>query len=499
MHPVNLADALMAMSLAQPDKPAVIEAGVSLTRSQFMDLSARWRTVLAGTGIGSGDRIGVACQSELDSLAAYVGLWLLNAAPVPMDFRSRRAERTKYARSFSLKTIIETRTPPGEGEYPAICVDDSWRKAIADAIPEYERHCDDGDHPAFIALTSGTTGKPQGFLQSHHCFYLRYTNVMTCKPNFGYGERYLSLMPMHFGGARAIVIYALLDGATIQFHGPLFTANEVVETIRRDRVSSTWMVPSVLQEMMSLADGVAPLLPDLEVLQCGGATVSPDIKREVRKRLCPGFIEIFAATAPGSITSLYGADLETHAETVGRPFRHVLAEIVDPDGTPLPRNEVGRLRVRSPGMPSGVIRDSGSTIQPVEGILDGWAYSGDLAAITEDGFLRLAGRVSDIIIRSGANILPKEIESTLIQHAAVRDVCVVGVPSESVGEEIVAIIESDSPQIEPELAALCSRELSPYKRPRMFKFVDRIPRNELGKLPKTAVMALLRPPEQPST
>lgn len=499
MQPVNLADVMMALARSDPDRPAIVEGGSQLTCQQLVLRSAKFRTVLEGMGIAHGDLVGVACHNELDNITLYIALWLLNATPVPMDFRSRRAERAEYTTGFDLKAVVETRSPPGKGTYPAVRIDDAFQAAVVEATPKFERRDQEGSSLAFITLTSGTTGKPQGIAQSHECFYLRFMNLMTCRAGFNSGERYLSVLPSHFAGARAIMMYALLNGSTVQFLGPLFTVEEIAETIQRDRISSVWVVPSILRGMMALAVDDKVSFSGLDSLWCGGAAIDREIKLEAHRRLGPGFVEFFAASATGTISALYGDDLKTHTETVGRPFRHVLADIVDAEGNSLPRNEVGRLRIRAPGMPTGVLRFSEPGILPSEGVLDGWAYSGDLAAITDDGFLRLAGRVSDVIIRSGANVFPKEIEDVLIRHADVRDVCVVGIPSKELGEEIVAVVESEAPVDQSDLIAMCSRELSPHKRPRMFKFVDKLPRTEQGKLPRADVVALIgQSPDQES-
>ncbi len=489
MRTVNLADVLIAVSRSAPEATALKDDEECLSFGQMIDRAARTRAVLAGLGIRAGDRVGVAGHRDLENIVIYIALWLMNAVAVPIDFRSRRGERARHAETFQLKAIVESRTATGAGDYRQILLDEDWRRGVAKAEPEFERP-GASDHPAFIALTSGTTGLPRGVVQSHESFYLRYKNFRTAETVPNAGGRYLNLFPMSSAAARALSLYSLLDGTTIQFHAPLFDTGEVIETIKRDRITATWVIPQLLQDFLARSAPPYPIFPDLDFLACGGAPLGPEEKKLARRRLSPNFIEFFAASSAGTVSALTGDDLETNPLSVGRPLPHVLVEIVDRDNRPLAIGETGRLRVRAPGMVNEIIRNSAVEDVSEEEIVEGWAYTGDLAMLSEDGFLTICGRASDMIIQSGANVFPREIETLLIQHEAVTDVSVVGVPSREYGEKVVALVVAESGVDVSELHAVARRELPPNKRPKVIGLVDRIPRSELGKVKKSALLEL---------
>ena len=490
MGTVNLADVLIAVSRSAPERAALKDDEECLSFGQMIDRAACIRAVLAGAGIGPGDRVGVAGHRDLENVVIYIALWLINAVAVPIDFRSRRGERSRHAETFQLKAIIESRTAAGEGDYPRILLDEAWRRGVAKAEPEYDRP-DANDHPAFIALTSGTTGFPRGVVMSHESFYVKYLSHHSVMRNRKSGARYLNLFPLSFSAARVLCLFGLLDGATIQFHAPLFDTGDVLETIQRDGINSIFVVPQTAREMLSVAPSNGTLLTDMDFLITGGANLDTDLKRDLRRLVTPAFIESYAAATTGMISALQGEAVENRPETVGRLLRHVLAQTVDEDNRLLSAGATGRLRVRVPGMATEVIRGASDEVA-VSGdeISGGWVYTGDIASLSADGFLTLKGRSSDMIIRSAVNIYPREIEEILMRHDGVQDVCVVAVPDVEHGEEVAAVIVGDGSVDAAALAALCVRELPSQKRPRIFRFVDSIPRSVQGKLVKSNIIQL---------
>lgn len=175
-----------------------------------------------------------------------------------------------------------------------------------------------------------------------------------------------------------------------------------------------------------------------------------------------------------------GADLQARPDTDGRILPMVRAEVVDEQDRIVPAGEVGAMRIRSHGMADRLYddkaRDSGDKIR------DGWAYTGDLARISADGFLSVVGRTTDMIIRGGANVYPAEIEAALVKHPHIKEAAVTGYSNLELGEEIAAFVVTSAPLSEADIASHCRVTLPPDKRPRKFVFLQSLPRNANGKV-----------------
>ncbi len=166
--------------------------------------------------------------------------------------------------------------------------------------------------------------------------------------------------------------------------------------------------------------------------------------------------------------------------SVGRVLPHARLEIVDENDRPLKRGETGIVRVCSPGMPDTIYRDqfreSGDRLR------NGWAYPGDIGSVDKDGFLRILGRASEVIIRGGANVHPSEIEAVVSKVAGVREAAAVGYAKSREGEEIAVFVTTDGNVSEEDILAFCRGQLPPDKRPRKVVFVNTLPRNNSGKV-----------------
>ena len=217
-------------------------------------------------------------------------------------------------------------------------------------------------------------------------------------------------------------------------------------------------------------------------------------KIAARQTLTSGFLENYGSTMAGMLTLLESRDIEAHGDSVGRPLTHVRLEIVDSQGRPLPAGEVGGIRARTPGVAEPLSLGSGEEEQRTSDLLvDGWIYPGDLGALDENGFLKIVGRTSDMIIRGGAKVYPSEVEGVLAEHPAVAEVAVVGCPDQVLGEEVAAFVVLRSKAEPRELLAYCRSKLQPDKQPREIFIIDALPRNANGKLVRRELIGQLPP------
>jgi long-chain acyl-CoA synthetase len=476
LNSVRLTDVFVGLANRWGDRPAVVSPHLSLSYSELVARAAQAARDLQASGIEPGARVGLALRDSAETIVSMIALWMAGATAVPIDFRSKAAERATLAGEFDLIAIMEDRRAPA-ATYSSILVDASWTERIArrDATPLWPSgEC----APAIISLTSGTTSRPVGFVLDHDRALFR---SITPLPSH-YGESLLNPLSLSFSGSRSHTLSALFRGAAVRFYPVLFSPQELAEAITAWKISSLCAVPTVIRNLVELARGRStPLFLGLEALYSIGAPMLPDEKLEVSVTLCRNFIQDYGSTVSGCMSSLYGPDLSARPDTVGRAQPFVALQVVDENDQPMPPGEVGNIRGRAPGMARTMFggaasRAGGDTLK------EGWAYPGDIGVLDDKGYLRLMGRSSDLIIRGGANVHPSEVEAVIAEYDGVRDVVVVGFTKLPEGQEIAAFIVGSDGLSEAALVAHCRARLGPDKRPRRFLFVNELPRNANGKI-----------------
>jgi long-chain acyl-CoA synthetase len=475
LNSVRLTDVFAGLAGRWKGHPAVVSQRVNLTFDELLERAARSALELQASGIEPGARVAIALRDSGETVVLMIALWMLGATPVPVDFRSNAAERGKLAGEFDLLAVLEDRQAQA-ASYASVLVDQSWGERIArhDGTPLWPSG---GSAPALISLTSGTTARPVGFVLDHERLLFR---SMTPLPG-RYGGCLLNPLALSFSGSRSHTLSALLQGATVRFYPVLFSPEELAEAIVEWKVGSLCAVPTIIRALLELSGSrPTPLFTQLEGLYSIGAPMQAEEKLAVIARLSQNFIQDYGSTVAGCMSTLYGPDVETHPETVGRVQPLVALQVVDGEDRPLPAGEIGHIRVRTPGMATtmygGAVRESGDKLK------DGWAYPGDLGVLDDNSFLSLMGRSSEVIIRGGANVHPSEVEAVIAQHESVRDVVVIGFTKMPEGQEIAAFVVSSSDLTEAALDVHCCNRLAPDKRPRKFVFVAELPRNANGKV-----------------
>jgi long-chain acyl-CoA synthetase len=437
--------------------------------------------------------MGIATRNSLEAMVSMIGLWALGATAVHIDFRARAEEKKRLSDEFELAAILEDHRA-SEASHVSIVLDGRWNERVeqqsGDPLAPPSHHA-----PAVITLTSGTTGRPIGIVASHENLLLRY--MMHIQEGLhGRGLRYLSAIPLSNAASRNHCLIRLLDGATIHFLPSLFGAAELADAALSVKATSIFVVPTVLRELIMLnRSGQTPLLPDLEMMFLAGAFTAPDEKREAIRLVTPQIYEIYSSVICGNISLLRPEEMSSHGETVGRVFRHVRLEIVDEHDRPLPHGEAGLLRACSPGMPNAIYGDkhrvSGDRLR------DGWAYPGDIASLDLNGYVRILGRSSEVIIRGGVNVHPSEIESVVAKLPGVIEAAAVGYPSKREGEEIAVFVIAAPGIQEDTILSHCRRQMLPDKCPRRVILVNEFPRSHAGKiLRKELANSLVLPPEE---
>jgi len=344
---------------------------------------------------------------------------------------------------------------------------------------------------AQLLYTSGTTGRPKGALLTHRALT---NNARLAFRAMGVGPDDLLVNPMplfHVGGVMCTLGAVSATAAHVLM--PRFSPALQLELIETYRATLLLGVPTMMIAMMGHPDLAERDVSSLRRALAGGAVSPPDLVRQVEARLGVTYSISLAQTESScSITMSGSADsADDRAETLGRPLPDTEVRIVDlRTGETAACGAVGEICTRGYLVMRGYLNAPGATAAAVDA--DGWLRTGDLGSMDERGYLRIAGRITDMIIRGGENIYPREIEEVLIGHPAVADASVLGFPDEHYGEAVAAAIRPAGPDtavddLPDELAEFCRARLAAYKVPIRWLITDAFPLTASGKVRKDAL------------
>jgi fatty-acyl-CoA synthase len=364
-----------------------------------------------------------------------------------------------------------------------------WAAFCASGSPtEPLPEVDPGD-PAQIQYTSGTTGFPKGAV-IHHRGFTNNARYVVGQLQMAAGVVLVNPMPLfHTAGSGCCTLGPVQAQAT-QVLMPFFDPALLLELNEAERGAIFAGVPTMLFAALDHPDFARRNLSSARLAFSGGALVPPQLVRRVRQELGIPFVIVYAQTeASPVITGTQPADHpDDQAETVGRPFPQTEVKIVDPgSGQTTPLGQIGEICTRGYHVMTGYFDNPESTAEAID--TDGWLHTDDLGSMDARGYLRVEGRLKEMIIRGGENIYPREIEMVLLGHPAVADVAVVGIPDQRWGEQVAAFIRPvpGSAPAEADLDAFCRERLAGFKVPRIWQMLDMFPITPSGKVQKFAL------------
>ncbi|MDQ3808804.1 MAG: AMP-binding protein [Chloroflexota bacterium] len=463
---------------------------------------------LLAHGVQKGHRVGIWAPNRLEWVVvqyatARIGAILVNINPayktaeLEYVLRESGVSLLILARNFrqndyvSMLAEVRERCP---GLREALVLEDDWSTLLAsaeqvgeDALVQREAALQ-FDDPINIQYTSGTTGAPKGATLSHHNIL---NNAYFSGRQLRYTERDRVCVPVPFYHCFGMVLGNLgctTHGACIVVPGESFEPLAVLETVQAERCTSLYGVPT-----MFIAELDHPRFEDFDLSSLrtgmmGGAPCPVEVMKKVQDRMHLREITIICGmteTSPISTQTAVDDPLDKQVGTVGRAQAHVEIKIVDPaTGQVVPRGMPGEQCTRGYSVMLGYWNNPEATRQAIDAAR--WMHTGDLATMDEQGYVRIVGRLKDMLIRGGENIYPREIEEFLYTHPAVSDVQVIGVPDHKYGEEVMAWVRlKDGAQVRSEeLVAHCRGKIATYKIPRYWKFVDAFPMTVTGKIQK---------------
>ncbi|MGD9980897.1 MAG: class I adenylate-forming enzyme family protein [Hyphomonadaceae bacterium] len=340
--------------------------------------------------------------------------------------------------------------------------------------------------PVQIQYTSGTTGFPKGALLHHNGLIRNGVDTLT-RGGVTPGAVFINNMPLfHCSGCAILVGGGLALGCTMLLT-PMFDPAPIVRAIERERCEFVFGVPTMIVALIDEVQRSGRNVSSVKRLMSGGAMVAPELCRKAREVFGAPIQIVYGQTESSPvITGCWNDDtLKDLTETIGQPQPHVEVSIRDPQTNVVaPIGEQGEICCRGYLVMKGYNDNPEATAKAIDP--DGWLHTGDLGRMDARGYLKITGRVKDMIIRGGENLFPAEIENVMLEHPAVTEVAVVGIPDEKWGEQVACFMRSargDKP-VSAELKAFIRDRLSPQKTPAFWIWVDDWPLTGSGKIQK---------------
>lgn len=353
------------------------------------------------------------------------------------------------------------------------------------------------DHIVSIAYTGGTTGNPKGVIGTAQAMSTM-TQIQLAEWEWPENPRFLMCTPLSHAGAAFFVPTVIKGGCLVVLSR--FDPAEVLETIERERITATMLVPSMLYALMDHPDSHTRDLSSLETVYYGASAINPVRLKEAIDRFGPIFAQYYGQSeAPMAITYLAKADhVVAGAESVperlsscGRPSVFLRTALLDEDGQPVAPGEPGEICVAGPLLAGGYWNLPDETAATFR---DGWMHTGDVAREDEDGFWYIVDRTKDMIVTGGFNVFPREVEDVIAEHPAVAQVGVIGTPDEKWGEAVTAIVvlrdgQELTDQVVAEIQASVKERKGAVQAPKQVVAIDALPLTGLGKPDKKTLRA----------
>jgi long-chain acyl-CoA synthetase len=494
----GLSGNLVASKVRYPDRVALRCDDLRFTFAEFDAAAGRVATLLDKAGIEPGDRVGLMLPNTPAFAIAFYGIMYGGAVAVPMNPLLKAREVAYYLSNSGAKALFASRSiakeaASGADETGAQCwiVDDAELAKLTADLPErgtpVKRNDDD---IAVILHTSGTTGKPKGAMLTHGGLGRNAEVCVRTLVEIGPDDVVMGSLPLfHSFGLTFGLNSAVLAGAMLTLI-PRFDPGNVLEVIERDGVTVFAGVPTMYSALLSVASqAAAEATRSLRTCVSGGAALPVQVLSDFENAFGCVILEGYGLSESSPAASFNHPHRPRKVGSIGTPIEGVQMRAVDKNGAEVPQGEAGEIQIRGHNVMKGywnLPEATKTTITP-----DGWLNTGDVGRVDEDGYFYIVDRTKDLIIRGGYNVYPREIEEVLYEHPAVAEAAVIGIPHDSLGEEIGAAValkkgESADPD---ELRDFVKARVAAYKYPRQIWLLDELPKGPTGKVQKRDITA----------
>jgi long-chain acyl-CoA synthetase len=490
---VNLGTILQASCEARPDRVAVRLHQRALTYRE-LDRAARGvATALRERGLAPGDRVALMLPNVPEFTIAYFGTLYAGCTVVPLNVLLAPPEVRYHLEDSGSKLLVAHplfEAPAREGAsaagVPVVWAEGAGEGTLAGlaaAPPAPALHATQATETAVILYTSGTTGKPKGAELTHANLLLNCAVVVPKLLPIAPDDVALGALPLfHSFGQTCVQNAALAAGGTFTLL-PRFGPQEAFEAMERDRVTLFAGVPTMYFALLHHPAERAYDLSGLRWCMSGGAPLPVEVMRAFEAKYRVEILEGYGLSETSPVASFNVLGRPRKPGSIGYPVWGVELCILDERDRPVPDGQPGEICIRGHNVMKGYLGRPEATKEALRG---GWFHSGDIGLRDPDGSFRIVDRKKEMLIRGGFNVYPREVEEVLYAHPDVLEAAVIGVPHESHGEEVKAVVvRRPGSQLDAEgVIAFCRERLAAYKYPRLVEFRDALPKGPTGKILK---------------
>jgi HIP---CoA ligase len=516
--------AVTASIAARPDVEAVVEPERRVTYRELGELVGISARAMMAAGVKPGDRVAIWAPNGLGWIVAALGAQCAGAAIVPINTRFKGEEAAGVLSASKAEMLVTTvgfldtdtvgmlgaaATPlahlrrivllegsAGAREAPKDTDVEPWHafagraEQVSVAAAAERRQSVRPTDTSDVLFTSGTTGRPKGVVMTHGQTvrqFRQWCAFAGLQPD----DRYLIVNPFfHMFGYKAGWLASLLQGATI-VPVPVFDVPKVLSLVETERITVFPGAPTVYRSILDHPERGGFDLHTLRVAVTGAADIPVALIEEMRAELpFRSILTGYGLTEAGTCTGTRpDDDAETIATTAGRAMPGLEVIIADVKGREVERGTTGELLVRGYSVMQGYLDDPDATAAAIDD--RGFLHTGDLATMDERGYVRIVGRLKDMLIVGGFNVYPAEVENALLAHNAIRQVAIIGVPDARMGEVAMAyVVPAPGQSVDPsEIIGWARERLANYKVPRYVVALEKLPANATGKILKDELRA----------
>jgi long-chain acyl-CoA synthetase len=489
----NFAQELSAAAAENAERPAVKLDDIVLNYGALDAGVARAAGLLRSKGVEPGDRIGMQLPNVPYFPIVYFGALRIGAVVVPMNPLLKDREVAYHLSDSGAKLIVawhgfEDAARGGAeqaGVETIIAKPGEFEQQLGSADPVDDVVDRADDDAAVIIYTSGTTGTPKGATLVHSNLS---SGAETARDLVDAGPETVGMgtLPLfHVFGMNSVMNMAVRARGLLTLL-PRFEPAACLELIERDRVTSFAGVPTMYTALLHHPDRDKHDTSSLELCVSGGSAMPVEVLRGFDEAFGAKILEGYGLSETTGMGSFNLPDRERKPGSIGVPIGGMEFKAVDDEDNEVPQGEPGEIVMRGPFVMKGYWNRDDATEEVMRG---GWFHTGDIATVDEEGYFFIVDRKKDLIIRGGYNVYPREIEEAFYEHPAVREVAVVGVPHEQMGEEVGAAVALKDGQeaSADDLRAFMKERVAAYKYPRVIWFVDELPKGPTGKILKREV------------
>jgi fatty-acyl-CoA synthase len=482
-------------------RPAFIDSFGELTYGQTRQRIGQVMSALAARGIGRGDRVGVLAGNRADAWIVMVATQFLGGVSVGFHAKASADDHLAIADAARLAAFVAENQFGATGSRIATALPATQVFALgpgpdvgpdllgeAEALPPaaLDPNIAANGDLAELIYTGGTTGRSKGVMQSH-----RSRAAISLTSQLAYElpvhPRFLASAPITHATGHWVVPTLIRGGVVVLMDG--FDPELFVTNVNTHQLSLTFLVPSMIYKLLDHAPSDEWLqMPSLSRVIYGASPMSTERLIEAHHRMGRVFTQIFGQTeslALGTalLSDEHDLDDEARLRSCGRQIPGTRVELLDEEDQPVPRGEVGEMCIKAPSVMEGYLDDPELTRETLAG---GWLHTGDMARADDDGYITIVDRRKDFVITGGFNVYSREVEDALLTHPAVAAAAVIGVPDDTWGEAVAALIVPTEGVIpDPDDIKAAVRDAKgPVHTPKIVEFVDELPLTAVGKVNK---------------